>query len=53
MTYAKNCSYENLEDELIRDRIVCSINLDNVKQQLLRVRDLTLDKALTICREYE
>ena len=50
---AKNCSFGNLEDELIRDKIVCGVNSDDVKQQLLRVQDLTLDKALTICRAYE
>ena len=50
---AKNCSFGDLEDELIRDRKVCGVNSDDVKQQLLRVQDLTLDKALTICRAYE
>ena len=50
---AKNCTFRNLKDELIRDRIVCVVNSDDVKQQLLRVQDLTLDKALTICRAYE
>ena len=50
---AKNCSFRNLDNELIRDRIVCDVNLDDIKQQLLRVQDLGLDKALTICREYE
>ena len=43
---AKNCSFGELEDELVRDRIVCGINSDDVKQHLLRVQDLTLDKAL-------
>ena len=43
---AKNCSFGELEDKLIRDRIVCGINSDDVKQHLLRVQDLTLDKAL-------
>ena len=47
---AKNCNFRDLEDELIRDRIVCGVNSDDVKQQLLRVQDFTLDKALTICR---
>ena len=46
-------SFGNLEDELIRDRIVRGVNSDDVKQQLLRVQDLTLEKALTICRAYE
>ena len=50
---AKNCSFGDLENELIRDRIVHGVNSDDVKQQLWSVQDLTLDKALTICRAYE
>ena len=50
---AKNCSFGDLEDQLIRDRIVCSVKSNKVKQQLLKTKDLTLDKALTICREDE
>ena len=34
---AKNCSFRDLEDELIRDRIVCGVNSDDVKQQLLQL----------------
>ena len=34
---AKNCSFGNLENELIRDRIVYGVNSDDIKQQLLRV----------------
>ena len=47
---AKNCKFGNLENELIRDRIVCGTVSDDVRQRLLRVEDLTLDKALSICR---
>ena len=50
---AKNCSFGDLEDQLIRDRIVCSVKSNKVKQQLLKTKDLTLDKALTICRTDE
>ena len=50
---AKNCSFGDLEDELIRDRIICGVNSNDVKQQLLKTKDLTLDKALTICRADE
>ena len=32
---AKNCSFGELEDELIKDRIVCAVNSDNVKQQFV------------------
>ena len=47
---AKNCKFGNLENELIRDRIVCGTLSDNVRQRLLRVEDLSLDKAISICR---
>ena len=50
---AKNCSFGDLKDKLIRDRLVCGVNSDDIKQHLLRVRELTLDKALTICRADE
>ena len=49
---AKNCSYGDLEDQLIRDRIICGIRSEMVKQRLLRAEDLTLDKAI-ICRAEE
>ena len=47
---AKNCGFGNLEDQLIRDRIVCGTCSEDVWQRLLRVDDLTLEKALSICR---
>ena len=51
-TYCKNCSFGDLEDELIRDKIVCGVNSDDAKQQLLRVQDLTLDKNLSQSAEH-
>ena len=50
---AKNCGYGELEDQLIRDRIVCGIKSETVKQCLLHVENLTLDKAISICRAEE
>lgn len=47
---AKNCAFGNLEEELIRDRIVCGTCSEDVRQRLLRVDDLTLEKAISICR---
>jgi len=47
---AKNCKFGSLENELIRDRIVCGALLDNVRQRLLHVEDLSLNKANSICR---
>ena len=50
---AKDCDFKLLEDDLIRDRIVCGTNSDRVKERLLREHDLTLDKAINICRSTE
>ena len=50
---AKNCGYGKLEDQLIRDQIVCGIKSETVKQCLLRTEDLTLDKAISIGRTEE
>ena len=38
---------------VIRDRIVCGVTSDRVKERLLREQDLTLDKAIQICRAVE
>jgi hypothetical protein len=50
---AKSCEFAQLHDSLIKDRIVCGIHSAEVKARLLREEDLTLDKALNICRTAE
>ena len=42
-----NCSFGELETQLIiiRDRIVCGTYSEQVRQRLLHIEDLTLDKA--------
>ena len=50
---ARSCSIGVLEDELIRDRVVCGILSERVQQRLLREQDLTLDKAMSICQAEE
>ncbi|GFO18966.1 polyprotein [Plakobranchus ocellatus] len=50
---AKNCKFRNLQDELIRDKIVCGIANEKIKERLLREDKLTLDKAIDICRAAE
>ena len=47
---AKNCVFGNLEEQLIRDRIVCGTHSEDVRQRLLRADDLTLERAISICR---
>lgn len=50
---AKDCEFEHLEDGLIRDRIVCGTNYPRVKERLLREDNLTLAKAISLCRADE
>ena len=49
-TIANDCEFGNIKNDLIRDRIVCGTNSENVKKRLLREDKLTLDKAISICR---
>ena len=50
---ARSCEFGELKDSLIRDRIVCGIKSDTVRSRLLRDCDLTLQKAIEICRAAE
>ena len=50
---AKNCNFGALKDELIRDCVVYGINSERVKERLLREENLTLEKALLLCRVNE
>ncbi|XP_028415850.1 uncharacterized protein K02A2.6-like [Dendronephthya gigantea] len=47
---ADTCEYGTMKDEFIRDKIVCGIQSDRVRKQLLKERALTLDKAVQICQ---
>ena len=35
---------------MLRDRIVCGVCAEKVKEKVLRDKELTLQKALSICR---
>ena len=50
---ANNCEFGALRDELIRDRLVVGIRSDSVRSRLLREAELTLHKAIDICRAAE
>ncbi|RVE46204.1 hypothetical protein evm_009162 [Chilo suppressalis] len=39
-----------MNEELIKDRLVCGVTSANIRERLLREEDLTLKKALEICR---
>ena len=50
---AATCNFDKLKDSMIRDRIVVGINDAVLRERLLREIDLTLDKAVQICRASE
>ena len=47
------CKYESLRDEMIRDRLVIGVADPKIRARLLREPDLTLPRALDICRTAE
>ncbi|CAK1580707.1 unnamed protein product [Parnassius mnemosyne] len=50
---SQSCEFGNLNESLIRDRIVCGIISNIVRDRLLRTDDLTLEKAVQICQVAE
>ena len=50
---AEHCSYGELHDELIRDRIVVGLRCAALSEKLRRDADLTLEKAVQMAREDE
>ena len=53
-TLAKTCNFcDCLRDILIRDRIVLGIKDEQTTKKLLRIRDLTLNRCIDICRSEE
>ncbi len=50
---ARSCEFGTLVDGLIRDRIVCGIVNLSVRERLLREGDLSLTRAVDICRAGE
>ena len=52
-TKARTYGFGDLTESLIRDRLICGIQDDILTERLLRVQDLTLEKAVTMCRAAE
>ena len=50
---AEHCSYGNLRDELIRDRIVIGVRDKKLSMKLQREEGLTLEKAISLARQSE
>lgn len=50
---ASTCNYDNLESELIRDRLVLGVTDLSLRKKLLEDSKLTLTLAIDICRAHE
>jgi hypothetical protein len=50
---ARSCEFAAVEDSLLRDRIVVGIRDDSTRHKLLQIRDLTLAKAIDVCKASE
>ena len=49
----KSCNYGDLEDNLLRDKIVFGTNKEATRRKLLANSNLTLEKAVNMCRADE
>jgi len=50
---ARSCEFGAVEESMIRDRIVVGIRDESTRHKLLQVRDLSLTKAVDICKASE
>lgn len=49
----RSCEYGNLADSVVRDRLICGVKDESLRQKLLTVRQLDLAKAIDMCRANE
>jgi hypothetical protein len=52
-TLLKNCQYGTLEDDLLLDKIICSIKDTSLRERLWMDRNITLDQAIDKCKAKE
>eukprot|EP00057_Strongylocentrotus_purpuratus_P020155 XP_011674629.1 PREDICTED: uncharacterized protein LOC105443305 [Strongylocentrotus purpuratus] len=45
----KDCEFGELENDLLKDRIVCGIQDQTLREKLLQVQDLNLKKCIDVC----
>lgn len=50
---AANCNFDTQLNRMLRDRIIVGIRDHRTQQKLLEVKELTLDRAVDICRSAE
>jgi len=50
---AENCAHDEITpDKILRDRLVLGVRDEKERERLLRVNDLTLSKAIDICKAF-
>ncbi|XP_061195310.1 uncharacterized protein K02A2.6-like [Saccostrea echinata] len=52
-TLAKTCKFGDMEDEMIRDRIVIGVRDNHTRKKLLQEKKLDLQRCIDICRSNE
>jgi hypothetical protein len=50
---ARSCKFEGMLESMIRDRIVVGTRDDSTRRKLLQIHDLTLKRAIDICKASE
>lgn len=50
---ATTCNFDKLKDSLIKDRIVCGIQNNQLREKLLNETKLTLTKCMEVCRAFD
>ena len=51
---SKNCAHDEITPgEILRNRLVLGLRDDKVRERLLRVNNLTLSKAIDVCKAAE
>lgn len=51
-TLVKSCNYGSLENDLLRDRIVCGVTDVGLRKKLLQESGMTLDRCIQICKAH-
>ena len=52
-TLEKTCEFGVISESLVKDRLVCGVLESRLRERLLREMDLTLEKAVAICKASE
>ncbi|XP_018364353.1 PREDICTED: uncharacterized protein LOC108762049 [Trachymyrmex cornetzi] len=52
-TQIKDCGYNQLADELLRDKIIFGVQSKTLQQRLLEEDNLTLERTVGICKAWE